>query len=581
MKLRLCFYSILLCALNTLYGQINFVDQAELIGLSQATGTSNFGGHGISYADFDDNGLDDITLASGNGVPVRFYKNIEGFVFAEVDLLATLNYDYRTRSVVWVDFDNDGDKDLFLTSDTDGNRLFQNQNGVLTDITVAAGFPLENLFTYGASWGDIDNDGCLDVYLSNRIGGTNITNYLFKNNCDGTFSEVTTSVGLSNTPYITFCSAFFDFNNDGWQDLYVANDKFEQNYLYKNNGDGTYTDVSVSSGTNIVMDAMSVTIDDFNSDGFFDIYITNTPQEISTPLPGSVLLRNNGDETFSNISLSSGTVVDSYCWGANFIDADNDTDLDLYVNSQYTGDNGFASYAFFTNSGDETFAQPSNVGFDTNTYRSYSSAVGDYNNDGLMEIVVNNEDNQKPSLWENIANNTNNYLAVELEGVIGNRDGTGSVIEIAINGAKQYRYTLCGEGYLSQNSTKKIFGLGTNTTVDYVKVTWLSGIVDIIYNVTANQTLNIVEGSATLSIGENIISRINYYPNPVKNSLTLRAGNDTIKDVKIFNLLGQEVLQTRPNALISEIDMSHLQTGVYIVKINSAAITETVRVIKQ
>ncbi|RZN81454.1 MAG: VCBS repeat-containing protein, partial [Winogradskyella sp.] len=216
----------------SIMAQINFQNNGSVLGLTANTGTSVFGGSGVSFVDYNGDGYDDITLASGENIPVRFYRNLDGTFFVEESLLPILgDYSYKTRSVTWIDFDNDGDKDLFLTSDTDGNRLFENQNDTLVDVTIAAGLPLDNVYTYGASWGDIDNDGCLDVYLSNRIGATTITNYLFKNNCDGTFSDVTDSVGLTNSSALTFCSAFFDFNNDGYQDLYIANDKFKPNYL--------------------------------------------------------------------------------------------------------------------------------------------------------------------------------------------------------------------------------------------------------------------------------------------------------------------------------------------------------------
>jgi hypothetical protein len=580
MRLNGIYLVVSLLCLCLAQAQINFENRAALLGLTIDTGNSIFGGHGVSYADFDGDGFDDITLGTGENEPVRFYKNIDGIIFAEFNLLTGANENLdRTRSVTWVDFDNDGDKDLFVTSDTGRNRLYENTNNSLTDISDAAGFPNENLITYGASWGDIDNDGCLDVYLSNRIGGTNITNYLFKNNCDGTFSDVTEAVGLSNDPALTFCSGFFDFNNDGWQDLYVANDKFEPNYLYKNNGDGTFTDVSFSSGTNIIIDAMSVTIDDFNSDGFLDIYMTNTPQEISTPLPGSVLLKNNGDETFSNISLSSGTIVDSFCWGSNFLDADNNADLDLYINSQYTGDNGFPSYAFFTNSGNETFTQPSNVGFSGNIFRSYSSAIGDYNNDGLMEIIVNNDFFQTPSLWENMANNNNNFIAVTLEGTVSNKDGIGSVIEISVNGNKQYRYTLCGEGYLSQNSSTEIFGLGTSNTIDYIKVRWLSGIEDTIFNVPPNQKLHIVE-SSSLSNLDYSANSFRYYPNPVANSLFIDAPT-LVDSVQILNIQGQMVRQLQPNSLNFAVSFEDLSSGFYVVKLFGAETTIIKKIFKQ
>ncbi len=575
------FFFFFILSVHVVFSQINFVDRATLLGIDEHTGNSIFGGSGVSFVDFDDDGFDDITLASGSGIPVQFYKNIDGQFFIEVSFFNNPSfYSYRTRSICWVDYDNDGDKDLFITSDTDSNRLFKRENDTLVDVTLSSGFPLDNLYTYGASWGDIDNDGCLDVYLSNRIGDTTITNYLFKNNCDGTFSEVTNSIGLNNLPALSFCSGFFDFNNDGWQDLYVANDKFKPNYLYKNNGYGTFTDVSQSSGTDIVMDAMSVTIDDFNADGFFDIYITNTPQTISTPHPGCVLFKNNGDGTFTNVAVGSGTDLDSYSWGSSFLDADNDGDLDLYVNTQYSGENMYPTYAFFESNGNETLNNSITSGFTTNSYKSYACAVGDYDNSGTLEIIVNNDADQVPSLWENMEMSVGNYISIDLEGTISNNDGIGSIIEISVNGTKQYRLVMSGEGYLSQNSMTEHFGIGAATTIDYVKVKWLSGIEDILYNVSPNQKITIVEGSF-LSVNEfgNDFT-LNYYPNPVIDELFITS-KEEIEQIEIFDMSGKVILKTKLSHENSSVKLTELKSGFYFAQVASGSYSKTIKFIKK
>ena len=562
--------------------QINFQNNGSVLGLTANTGTSVFGGSGVSFVDYNGDGYDDITLASGDNIPVRFYKNLDGTFFVEESLLPISgDFSYKTRSVTWIDFDNDGDKDLFLTSDTDGNRLFENQNDTLVDVTIAAGLPLDNVYTYGASWGDIDNDGCLDVYLSNRIGATTITNYLFKNNCDGTFSDVTDSVGLTNSSALTFCSAFFDFNNDGYQDLYIANDKFKPNYLYKNNGNGTFSDISLSSGTDIVVDAMSVTVGDFNSDGFFDIFITNTPNNVSTPTLGSILLKNNGNETFSDISVSSGTSLDSFSWGSNFLDAENDGDLDIYVSCQYTQADSFPSYAFYKNDGSEVFSNPTGVGFANNDYKSYASAIGDYNNDGKQDIIVNNDANEQPSLWTNTSVlNTNNYISIDLEGTTSNKDGIGSVIEISTGGNKQYRQVLGGESYMAQNSLVENFGVGNATNVDYIKVNWLSGLTDILYNVNVNQKLTVIEGTALSASNYTENTAIIYYPNPVIHTLKLES-EQRIEQVIVYSVLGKKELELLPEIGEYDIDFSKLASGYYFVKVISVEDIKIIKILKQ
>lgn len=402
--------------------------------------------------------------------------------------------------------------------------------------------------------------------MSNRVSAYAVSNYLFQNNCDGTFTNVTDSIGLANTPSLTFCASFFDFNNDGWQDLYVSNDKEFPNFLFKNNGNGTFTDVSAESGTGIIVDAMSVTIDDFNSDGYFDIYITNTRSTAgTTTTDGSVLYRNNGDETFTDVAISTGTQLNSWSWGANFLDAENDGDLDLYVSCAYISSDGFQSFAFYENESLETFATPSNIGFENNQYRSYGSAIGDSNNDGKTDIIVNNNLNTLPNLWNNKSTSLNNYLSIHLIGTQSNKDGVGSVIEISVEGNKQYRYVINGESYLSQNSFKENFGIGTNDIVDYVKVKWLSGIEDIFYNVIANQTLNIVEGISLSieSLDKEEVFKI--FPNPVREQLNLSARFPILSFI-IISLVGEVLLEKKDiNKRQFTFEIDNLSNGVYFI----------------
>ena len=552
---------LLLFSICTLNAQVSFVNQSNIIGITDDTGVVSMGG-GVSFVDYDNDGWDDITLGTGNGKSIQFYKNYDGFFVQESLLPVELNF--QNKSINWVDFDNDGDKDLFVTSQTDGNRLFERlSDNSLLDITISAGFVTENMFTFGASWGDINNDGCLDVYISNYKEGTTITNYLYQSNCDGTFTEVTNAIGLFNTPALTFCSGFFDFNNDGWQDLYIANDKVGQNHLYKNNGDGTFVDVSQSSGTDLVIDAMSVTIDDFNADGYLDIFITNTPNDVAVTFGSTVLLKNNGDETFSNISESSGAQLNSWSWGANFFDSENDGDLDLYVSCSYDGSNGFPSYGFYENTGFETFENSESVGFNNNV-SSYSTAIGDTNNDGLVDIVVNNN-NQTPFVWNNLTTTDNNYIKVKLIGTVSNRDAIGSKIEVSVGGNLQYRYIMCGEGYLSQNSLVQNIGIDEALGIDYIKVTWLSGVEDILYNIAPNQILTITEGS-TLSIGDFEEKISLEYQNPIADFVQIKA-SQVVENVTIYNSLGVKVIESTIFNKQLRINVNHLQVGIYYCKL--------------
>ncbi|WP_412561149.1 FG-GAP-like repeat-containing protein [Winogradskyella sp. MIT101101] len=568
MHFRITFSLILFFVLSDAIAQISFENQATEIGINVTCGNTLYGS-GITFYDYDNDGWDDITIASAEGDPIRFLKNINGNFVEQ-----TLNIDsnnWKNKQVNWVDIDNDGDNDLFVTSDNSSNKLYENLgNMIMEDITLSSGMLTDVLVTYGASWGDYNKDGFLDVFLSNR--STSIPNVLYKNNGDNTFSLVNTEAGIINIGTLSFCSAFFDYNNDGHQDIYVANDKIENaNTLYKNNGDGTFTDVSVESGSDITIDAMSVTIDDYNADGWMDIYITND-------VPGNVFLKNNGNGTFTDVAQPTGTTFNSVGWGAVFLDADNDTDLDLYVSAEHNGSvPGYLSSALYENYNDGSF-NIINSSIPNDFAISYSNAIGDTDNDGYPEIVVNNINHDNVFLWKNNSPSTNNWLKVKLEGTESNRNGIGSLIEISINGVKQYRYTLCGEGYLSQNSSSEFFGLGSATVVDYVKVKWLSGVEDIIYNVGVNEQILIVEGSA-LSINDNELSSMKIYPNPVKDRFMINSEAD-IDKVLIFNVLGKEVLRVYSTELYENIDITHLQAGTYFAKVTSSNHSKTIKVIK-
>ena len=413
MRLFILFFISLFTCLET-FGQILFKEDATLFGIGVTCGTTYLG-NGISFVDYDDDGWDDISITTANGLQPQFYKNNSGTFTA--DFLNLPNLNYQTKQINWVDFDNDGDKDLFITSDTNGNRLLENDGSFnFSDITISAGLPNANMFTFGSSWGDINNDGYLDIYVSNRdITGVN-SNKLYKNNGNATFSDISISAGVDLVS-LSFCSAFLDYNNDGYQDIYISNDKtYTTNVLYKNNGDETFDDVSQISETDIAIDAMSVTVEDFNSDGWVDMYITNGPQ-------GNVFLKNNGDGTFVDIAETSGTLFNSLGWGASFLDAENDGDIDLYVSGEVNGSNpSYISAAFYENLGNEIFNIPSDAGFDGDTGSSLSNAIGDIDNDGFPEIVVSNNNNEDIFLWHNITISDNNWLKVKLEGTISNRE---------------------------------------------------------------------------------------------------------------------------------------------------------------
>jgi hypothetical protein len=209
---------------------------------------------------------------------------------------------------------------------------------------------------------------------------------------------------------------------------------------------------------------------------------------------------------------------------------------------------------------------------------SYSNAIGDTDNDGYPEIVVNNINHDNIFLWKNTSTSSNNWLKVKLEGTQSNRDAVGSLIEISVNGQKQYRYTLCGEGYLSQNSSSEFFGVGNATTVDYIKVKWLSGIVDILYDVSVNEEIFILERS-TLSVSDNDLLDLKAFPNPTKSLINITSSTH-IQNVEIISFLGQSVLKFNPNSQNFSINLNGLSDGVYFADLSSANSSKRIKIVK-
>jgi hypothetical protein len=485
------FAALLLFCISGHFSAQVFIDVALSQGIVFTYYGEEYGG-GVSFVDYDKDGWDDLSFCQFAD-NARFYRNNNGqfedaqFFFSNTGQL---------KHILWVDYDNDNDLDIYATRMWETSSLYENDGNMnFTDVTISAGlFTTEEYMTTGASFGDYDRDGDLDLYLCNYNGPgfsyPYITNYLFRNNGDGTFTDVTAFAGVGNGNRYSFQGLWTDYNHDLWPDLLVINDRIEaSNYLYRNNGDGTFSDVSAQSGIggyNIF--SMNASGDDYDNDGDLDVYITNNPT-------GNLLHRNNGNGTFSEVALSAGVKVFDHTWCAQFFDYDNDTHLDLHVCcSPFWGNPG--QNKFFKNNGDGTFNDHiAAAGFNGDQGFSHSSAVGDFNNDGHFDLAISKAAPNLSKLFQCPTSN-NSWLKVKLQGTVSNRDGIGSWIELYANNKEYVRYTYCGEGYLCQNSHSEIFGLGSNTSIDSLIVTWPSGLVDSWYNVSVNQNLVLEEGSS-------------------------------------------------------------------------------------
>jgi hypothetical protein len=448
--------------------------------------TSHSFGAGCSFFDFNKDGLDDMTFCFNRTELLIYENNGNGF-----DLVPqSFTMGHENTHAVWADYDNDGDLDLFISGFNAKNRLYRNNGSFnFTDVTEMAGLPVNVHNTAGVSFGDYDRDGYLDLFVATYTDPDNPfdeINRLYHNNGNGTFTDVTSASGVNVTMYFSFISIWIDYNNDLWPDIYVINDKFPGNALFRNNGDGTFTDVTAVSGTSYpFQDPMSATPGDYDNDGDLDVYMSNSGGPAQPP----ILMTNNGDETFSDNATDLGLYLTLTTWGATWIDYDNDSWQDLYV----CASSHITNYIYHNEEGtgfslvqDEVIGAP---GGD-----SYSSSKGDFNNDGYYDLIVSNNAPGMNFLLENNGGD-NHYVKVTLEGTISNSLAIGSWIKVYCDSAEYVHYTFCGEGYLAQNSQHQIFGLGDyDGLIDSVAVTYTSGHTDTYYDLPVDSSYYFTEG---------------------------------------------------------------------------------------
>jgi len=544
------------------FSQIQFANVAQTSGLNNTEfGFGTLGG-GISFYDFNQDGLDDITMSTANTQNVRFFEN-NANGFTEV-FMNGINAPYENKSVIWVDYDNDGDLDFYVTNYLVSNHLYQNDgNYNFTEVSQSAGLTKSFLKSWGASWADYDRDGDLDLFILHRDGLNQLEpNILYKNNGDGTFTDVSSVAGLSLQNHMSFCAAFFDYNNDGWLDLYIANDKTPTNLLYKNNADGTFTDISALSQSNIDMDAMSTTIGDYNKDGFFDIYITNTSS-------GNVFLNNNADGTFTDIAPLTNTTFNSVGWGAVFLDADLDTDLDIYVSGSMDGSQGMPSAAFYEQINPSLFNELPDSSMPNDNAISFSNAIGDFNNDGKPDIVVLNFSPNDLFLWENSSEDNNKWVKIKLKGSVSNSMAIGAVIELKPeNMPTQYELVMCSEGYIAQNSAYEFFGLGNAQNIENVTIKWPNGLVETYQNLQVNTAYTIEEGNGILNTERFNLNQPKVFPNPTNSLLNIHA-KDIIREIKIYTLQGKLLLKKVFNKNEISLDVQYFSEGIYLLEIQN------------
>ena len=468
-----------------------FLDVAALQNFNYTSINTDAYGSGVSFFDFDNDGWDDIMMANKDD-SLFLYKNNLG----QLQKISTNIYvSGGVKHPIWVDYDNDGNNDLFITVRGGRCRLYHNNgNYNFTDVTIPAGIAFTLGPNYGVSFADFNKDGYLDFYVCRYSSppsavGVDSLNALFKNNGNGTFTNIANLAGVEDGNKPSFLGTWLDYNKDGWPDLYVINDKVQFNSsLYRNNGDETFTDVSAQSGTiDTLADPMTNTVGDFDEDGDLDIFMSN-----SLYLDSCRILVNNNDGTFTNQTSAYGINNGEFTWGATWFDAENDSDLDLFLASDINTLDP-RNYLYL-NTGASYFVESPQSFQSNNIASSQSVACGDLNNDGKADIVVSNSAGYNSFLWKNTSQNNNNFIKITLSGVVSNKMAIGSWISVYSGNHVYSKYTFCGENYLGQNSQHHIFGLNNNLIVDSIVVLYLSGITDRYYNLAVNDHYYFTEG---------------------------------------------------------------------------------------
>lgn len=497
-------------------------------------------GSGCGWIDYDQDGLLDLYLVNGAATrvytpkqPLRsaLYRNNGDGTFTDVTDKAGVGAEGLFGMGVAVgDYNNDGFPDLLVLGYGRCILYHNNGDGTFTDVTARAGVQNSGLWASSAAWFDYDNDGKLDLIIVNYVDwspernfycgdrGPGMRSYchpddfhgqpstLYHNNGDGTFTDVTKSSGIGLKAGNGLGVVTFDYDDDGWQDIFVANDHMP-NYLFHNNRDGTFREVGYMAGVSVSADGqfeagMGTDAADTTGSGRMDLIVGHLDMQLAR------VYQNLGDGTFEDATFRSKISYATYhisTFGARFMDYDNDGWRDLFLANGNVLDNiqryhSDVQYAepklMFRNIGHGVFENVSDrLGTDFQLPRvSRGAAIGDFDNDGDLDILVNNC-GQEPQLLRNNSGNANHWLEIFLIGTKSNWDGVGARVKVTAGDLILYDQRKGGMSYQSAQDPRLHFGLGQRTTVDGIEIVWPSGATTKLGNIKADQIIAVKEGT--------------------------------------------------------------------------------------
>lgn len=484
-------------------------------------------GGGGGFLDYNNDGLLDIYLVNYSQTPQRdpalkpkdaLYRNNGDGTFIDVTESAGINNSMLGMGFASGDYNNDGFADIYVTG-YGASRLFRNnRDGTFTDVTSLAGVN-NKLWGASAAFFDADADGFLDLFVSNYLDFDpegeafcdffegrpycyiskfkGLPSVLYRNNRDGTFTDVSAKAGIAGHRAKGLGVVAFDYNNDNRMDVFQANDS-DPNFLFRNNGNGTFTEVALEAECALdpngaARGGMGVDAEDVDGDGYQEVFVTNFSQQTNA------FWHNNGDQTFNETTYEMGlgkVSLPMSGFGTRFLDYNNDGLVDLFILNGHPfepiqkvfPETTYAEPPFlFENTGKTMREVASEHGAALKkSYLGRGLAVGDIDNDGDPDLLLMNA-GEPPVLLRNDGGNRNNWLGIELAGAKSNRDGTGAVVTIKVGTLRRSKQLLGGTSYFSASDLRLLFGLGERKKVDEVEVRWPSGLVTRLKDVAANR----------------------------------------------------------------------------------------------
>ena len=490
-------------------------------------------GSGGALFDFDNDDDLDLYLVQGNSLSTstepppknRLYRN-DGGIFVDITVSANVGDTGYGLGAVAADYDGDGNRDLYVTN-LGKNVLYRNNgDGTFTDVTEQAQVSCP-LLSASAAFADVDRDGDLDLYVCNYVKyaletdipcyykntlriycGPNeyhgIADVLYRNNGDGTFTDITKSAGVYEPTTRGLGVVFTDVNNDGWVDIYVAND-MSPNTLFMNQGDGTFREEGILrgvafNGDGIANGSMGIDAGDYDNDGDIDLWVSNFSLE------ANCLMQNDGNGYFEDVTFDAHLADPSFYslgFGTRFIDFDNDGWLDLLVGNGHIWDNvkqidAKMSYAqpvqLFHNQGGTPQSHTgfteitAEAGLDKTHYVVRGMLFGDIDTDGDVDVVLC-QSNRPTVILSNEVGNANAWLTVKLIGTDGNTDAIGAQVQLEAGGRTFLREVICGASYLSGNDLRICFGLGDAARVDNLQIRWHNGSIQKLGELPIRQSI--------------------------------------------------------------------------------------------